>query len=208
MTFPTSRTPKSAAELLDADAPPPSASFLRASDNSRSSFFRSSIREAMRVGTSSSEVRSSMAAVLANAIVSLACLRAWWPVSASIRRTPEATALSPVTEIRPISPVLRTWVPPHNSTDQPSALLPCSRAVLPIETTRTSSPYFSPNRARAPASRASSTPINRVVTSSFSSTTSLAISSMRLISSGVIGFGCTKSKRSRSGATSEPRCAI
>jgi len=32
--------------------------------------------------------------------------------------------------------------PPHNSTDQPSALLPWSRALLPIETTRTSSPYF------------------------------------------------------------------
>ena len=41
------------------------------------------------------------------------------PVSASMRRTPEATALSPVTEIRPISPVRRTWVPPHNS-DRPA----------------------------------------------------------------------------------------
>ncbi len=52
------------------------------------------------------------------------------PVSASMRRTPEATALSPVTEMRPISPVRRTWVPPHSSTDQPSALLPCARALL------------------------------------------------------------------------------
>ena len=43
----------------------------------------------------------------------------------------EATALSPVTEIRPISPVRRTCVPPQNSTDQPSALLPCSRAARP-----------------------------------------------------------------------------
>ena len=79
-----------------------------------------------------------------------------------------------------------------------------SRAPLPIDTTRTSSPYFSPNSARAPASRASSTAISRVVTSSFSSTTSLAMSSTRRSSSAVIGFGCTKSKRSRSGATSEP----
>ena len=47
-----------------------------------------------------------------------------------MRRTPEATALSPVTEIRPISPVRRTWVPPHSSTDQPSAFWPCSRALL------------------------------------------------------------------------------
>ena len=53
------------------------------------------------------------------------------PVSASMRRTPEATALSPVTEIRPISPVRRTWVPPHSSTDQPSAFCPCARAVCP-----------------------------------------------------------------------------
>ena len=64
----------------------------------------------------------------------------------------------------------------------------CARALLPIDTTRTSSPYFSPNSARAPASRASSTAISRVVTSSFSSTTSLAMSSMRASSSGVIGF--------------------
>ena len=47
-----------------------------------------------------------------------------------MRRTPEDTALSPVTEISPMSPVRRTWVPPHSSTDQPSALLPCSRGAL------------------------------------------------------------------------------
>ena len=47
-----------------------------------------------------------------------------------MRRTPEATALSPVTEIRPISPVRRTWVPPHSSTDQPSAFCPRSRGPL------------------------------------------------------------------------------
>ena len=95
-------------------------------------------------------------------------------------------------------------------TVRPTSRARCCRArgPLPIETTRTSSPYFSPNSARAPASRASSTAISRVMTSSFSSTTSLAMSSMRASSSAVIGFGCTKSKRSRSGATSEPRCAI
>ena len=47
-----------------------------------------------------------------------------------MRRTPEATALSPVTEISPISPVRRTWVPPHNSTDQPSAFWPCCAGLL------------------------------------------------------------------------------
>ena len=38
-----------------------------------------------------------------------------------MRRTPEATALSPVSVIRPMSPVRLTWVPPQSSTDQPSA---------------------------------------------------------------------------------------
>ena len=57
-----------------------------------------------------------------------------------------------------------TWVPPHNSTDQPSVLEP---GFSPIATTRTSSPYFSPNSARAPDVRASSSPISRVVTSEF-----------------------------------------
>ena len=66
----------------------------------------------------------------------------------------------------------------------------------------------SPNSARAPELRASSMPISRVVTSPFSSTISLAMSSMRLNSSGVIGLVCAKSKRNRSGDTSEPRWAI
>ena len=37
------------------------------------------------------------------------------PVSASMRRTPALEALSPMVTNRPISPVWRTWVPPHNS---------------------------------------------------------------------------------------------
>jgi hypothetical protein len=76
-----------------------------------------------------------------------------------------------------------------------------------MATTRTSSPYFSPNKARAPDAIASSTAISRVVTGEFCSTMSLAISSTRSSSSLVIGLGCEKSKRSRSGATSEPFCA-
>ena len=196
-----------------AAAPPPIASFLRASDSSRSSFLRSSISAAMRAGTSSTVVRSSAAAALASERLWLAWARAPRAVSASMRRTPDDTALSEVTAIRPISPVRLTWVPPHNSTDQPIALEACaleawSRAALPIETTRTSSPYFSPNSALAPASRASSSAINRVVTSAFSSTTSLAMSSTRASSSAEIGLGWAKSKRSRSGETSEPRCAM
>jgi hypothetical protein len=41
------------------------------------------------------------------------------PVSASTRRTPEATALSATTATRPMTPVRLTCVPPHSSTDQP-----------------------------------------------------------------------------------------
>ena len=88
-----------------------------------------------------------------------AALRAVAPVSASRRRTPAATPLSVTPAISPISPVRRTCVPPHSSTDQPSVLPPPS----PMATTRTSSPYFSPNSARAPDARASSSAISRVV---------------------------------------------
>ena len=44
LTLPTSRTPAASAAGPDADTPPPIASFLRASDRSRSSFLRSSIK--------------------------------------------------------------------------------------------------------------------------------------------------------------------
>ena len=65
----------------------------------------------------------------------------------------------------PISPVRRTCVPPQSSTEK--VWLARRRRCLPIETTRTSSPYFSPNSARAPDSIASSTPISFVTTGSF-----------------------------------------
>src|SRR5574337_697774 len=77
----------------------------------------------------------------------------------------------------------------------------------PMLTTLTSSPYFSPKSARAPSVRASSRLMSRVETSAFSNTMRLAISSTAAISSGLIAFGWAKSKRSRSGATSEPFCA-
>ena len=158
----------------------------------------------MRAGISSSGALSSRGRRFGElAPCGCAALRAAAPVSASMRRTPAATPLSATTGIRPMSPVRRTWVPPHSSTDQPSVL----PAPSPIATTRTSSPYFSPNSARAPEARASSSAISRVVTGEFCSTMSLAMSSTRSISSAVIGLGCEKSKRSRSGATSEPFCA-
>ena len=67
------------------------------------------------------------------------------PTSASIRRTPEPMDDSPSTLIRPSWPDLATCVPPHSS-----------REYSPTSTTRTWSPYFSPNSASAPIWRASS----------------------------------------------------
>ena len=68
-----------------------------------------------------------------------------WPVSASIRRTPEATPRSAVITNRPISPVLVTWQPPQSSMLKPGT-----------STVRTRSPYFSPKSAIAPSATASS----------------------------------------------------
>jgi hypothetical protein len=58
---------------------------------------------------------------------------------------------------RPMSPLRRTWVPPHSSVD-------CGCTV----TTRTVSPYFSPNMATAPDFFASSSFMRRVWASAFS----------------------------------------
>src|SRR3990167_3375618 len=112
----------------------------------------------------------------------------------------------PTSAIGPTSPVRPTWVPPQSSTDHALSLgRPSGRA--PIETTRTSSPYFSPKSAIAPESTASSRSISRVTTGVFCKATWLASASTSSISSSDIGFGWEKSKRRRSGATSEPFCA-
>ncbi len=116
-------------------------------------------------------------------------------MTASTRRTPAATPDSDVIAISPMSPVARTWVPPHSSRLKPGT-----------DTTRTVSPYFSPKRAMAPAAIASAVGLTSVVTGVFFSTSSLTIRSMRAIASAGIADGCTKSKRSRSGATSDPAC--
>src|SRR6185312_10503636 len=63
------------------------------------------------------------------------------PVTASTRLTPLATALSPTSLTSPISPVAAVCVPPQSSVEK-----------SPIFTTRTRSPYFSPNSAIAPYS--------------------------------------------------------
>ena len=60
------------------------------------------------------------------------------PVVASTRRMPAATPPSEVILNTPMSPVRATCVPPQNSRE------------LPMSSTRTSSPYFSPNSITAP----------------------------------------------------------
>ena len=91
-----------------------------------------------------------------------------------------------------MSPVRATCVPPQNSFDSP------------IVTTRTVSPYFSPKNAIAPACLASAIGSTSVSAATFLRTRSLTRSSTRCFSSSDSGAECEKSKRSRSGATSEP----
>ena len=74
---------------------------------------------------------------------------------ASMRRTPEATENSLSMWNTPTLAVLSRWVPPQNSTEKP----------WPMSTTRTVSPYFSPNRAMAPRCLASSMGSTSVLTS-------------------------------------------
>mmetsp|Transcript_21035 Transcript_21035/g.58376 ORF Transcript_21035/g.58376 Transcript_21035/m.58376 type:complete len:260 (-) Transcript_21035:1957-2736(-) len=66
------------------------------------------------------------------------------PATASMRRTPEAIPPSEIILKPPISAVLETCVPPQSSMLRPGT-----------STTLTTSPYFSPNMAVAPASCAS-----------------------------------------------------
>ena len=77
-----------------------------------------------------------------------------------------------------MSPVRSACVPPHSSTEYFSPSAP------PIDSTRTSSPYFSPNSAMAPAAIASSGVISRVSTELFSRMRSLTSSSTVRSSSG------------------------
>ncbi len=115
------------------------------------------------------------------------------PVAASARRTPAATPPSDRRRKVPTCPVALRCVPPQSS-----------RLQSPIFTTRTTSPYFSPNRAIAPRARASSRPIRAVETGKSSRTLSLTISSILSICSCSDAVKCVKSNRSLSGATRDP----
>ena len=111
---------------------------------------------------------------------------------ASIRRTLAADDVSVVILKAPITPVLRTWVPPHSSRDHwPS----------PISTIRTTSPYFSPNSAMAPSDLASSSVVVSARTGWSATISRLTASSTARTSSSVSGALCVKSKRSLSGPT-------
>ena len=110
---------------------------------------------------------------------------------------PEATPLSATILKIPISAVLATWVPPHSSIDTPGT-----------STTRTRSPYFSPNIATAPAAFARSISISRTSSSWAASIQPLIKASIRSSSSPPTGRGQWKSKRRRSKSTSEPAWAI
>ncbi len=94
-----------------------------------------------------------------------------------------------------MSPVRRTWVPPHSSVEN-----------SPMPMTRTSSPYFSPNSAMAPALIASSYFMTRAATSTLRRISWLTSSSTWRICASLIGSLCEKSKRVRWASTSEPFC--
>ena len=185
--------------------PPPAASLRRNADISRSAFRLSSIRRATRSASCSGATFSMSAACCSAASRLSSQSSAPDSVTASIRRTPPATADSEIIFSRLISPVRFTCVPPHNSTDQ--APRPAISVAPPICTTRTSSPYFSPNKASAPSSMAASGVMMRVDTSLFMRMRSLTMSATADNSSALTARGCEKSKRSLSGATSEPFCA-
>src|SRR3954447_21486123 len=94
------------------------------------------------------------------------------PVSASMRRTRAARERSLTILNTPMSRVRLTWQPPQNSREYSSA-----------ETTRTCSPYFSPNIDTAPVRFASAIGMTCFVTSRFSR--------MRVLTSSSIARSCS-----------------
>ena len=93
----------------------------------------------------------------------------------------------------PTSAALATWVPPQSS-----------RETSCTSTTRTHSPYFSPNRAMAPSLSASGRSMIIQRTGRLAFTHSLTRSSMSASSAGESAWPWVKSKRSLSGRTAEP----
>ena len=92
------------------------------------------------------------------------------PTSDSTRRLEAPTDDSPTMLIMPTSALVDTWVPAQSSRDHGP----------PMSTTRTTSPYFSPNSAIAPSDFASSSGISRVTTCRLSRIALFEISSISL----------------------------
>jgi len=149
--WPRDGQPANPAAWLMTASPPPEAPPRMASSRRFSSCLRSSMRPSSFFSICSRpDVRPDMGTLSREATCSRARSRSarnWkarGPVMASMRRTPAATPLSDTMRMSPISAVLRTCVPPHSSTESEG-----------ISTTRTTSPYFSPNSAIAPRATAS-----------------------------------------------------
>ena len=115
------------------------------------------------------------------------------PTSASTRRTPAPIEDSLSSLITPNCPERATCVPPQSS-----------RAQSPTLTTRTTSPYFSPNNAMAPSSLAFAWLMLSAVTSRLSNRRVLTrdSTSFRTLTGTEPVAG--KSKRNRPGEFSEP----
>ena len=113
---------------------------------------------------------------------------------ASMRRTPAATPLSPTILNKPISPVRCTWVPPQSS------------RLEPMSSTRTVSPYFSPNSIMAPVFWADSMSITRAWAWTLAKISAFTLASICAISAAVTGALWAKSNRVLSASTNEPFC--
>ena len=129
--------------------------------------------------------------------------RACVPVIASSRRTPAATAPSPTTLTRPISPVRPTWVPPQSSIEK---ALPCSVRAHRDDADLVAV-FLAEERAGAGCDRlvdAHQPGRHRLVAQHDRVGDLLDLGELARPRSAWDG---EKSKRSRSGATSEPFCA-
>jgi hypothetical protein len=115
------------------------------------------------------------------------------PQTASMRRTPAATPPSDDLEQADVAGAA-TWVPPHSSFDEP------------MSSTRTSSPYFSPNSIMAPVFCASSIGHHARFGRGVGDDLVVDDALDARISSAVTGWVWAKSKRVLSGSTCEPFC--
>mmetsp|Transcript_11542 Transcript_11542/g.28252 ORF Transcript_11542/g.28252 Transcript_11542/m.28252 type:complete len:297 (-) Transcript_11542:1871-2761(-) len=115
------------------------------------------------------------------------------PATASMRRMPDAMPPSLTTLNAPISDVLPTCVPPHSSMETPGT-----------STTRTTSSYFSPNMAVAPAALASFSPMTCVTVGTACATHPLISRSTCATSAGVMPRLRLKSNLSLCASTSDP----